>query len=163
MKKAEQAERLKEMCRLYVVEEWTLQEIADYFGITRQAIFERLVKVGISFRPKRPTKRQIERETLIELYINEDLLVLKTAQRLKTHCKKVSDELKRHEIKKCRQVYSRLKYSELNQLGIGENVIIPRPSIKKPHLGLYGKAKRIGIKISVKSVNKETMQVRRIE
>lgn len=163
MNKAEQAERLKEMQRLYEVEELRLREIGERFGVSWQAIHERLVRAKIPLRPKSLVKRFLDRETLVELYINEDLSVFKTAKRLKTYYKKVLNELKRHEIIKQRRGYSRRKYTELNQLEIGENVIIQRPSIKKPHLGLYSKAKRIGIRVSIKSVNNETMQVKRIE
>lgn len=161
MKRAEQDRRLNEMRRLYEVEKLTLHEVAGVFGLTRQAVYERLAKVGVGFRPRCPTKREIEREILVQLYINENLTVCETAKRLKTSPQKVSDEIKRHKITKRPRGYSRMKYTELNLLNIGEKVIIERPPIKKPLLGLYEKAGRIGIRISIKSLDSETMQIKR--
>ncbi len=75
MTKAEQAERLKEMQRLYEDEELRLREIAERFGVSWQAIHERLVRAKIPLRPKSAVKRFLDRETLIELYINENLTI----------------------------------------------------------------------------------------
>jgi predicted DNA-binding protein YlxM (UPF0122 family) len=163
MTKAEQAERLKEMQRLYEDEELRLREIAERFGVSWQAIHERLVRAKIPLRPKSAVKRFLDRETLIELYINENLTIAQTAHKLKIGYKKVSDEIKRHGIVKRPRRYFSRKYTELNLLNNGQNVIIPRPSVKNPYLSLYGKAKRIGIQISIKSVNNETFQIKRIK
>ena len=163
MTKQEQTERLKEMQRLYEVEELKLREIAERFGVSWQAIHERLVRAKIPLRQKSPVKRFLDRETLVELYINENLTIAQTAQRLKIGYHKVSDEIKRHKIIKRPRGYSRRKYTELNLLKNGEDVIIELPQVKNPYLSLYGKAQRIGIRISVKSINGESMQIKRIE
>ncbi len=163
MTKAEQTVRLREMQRLYEVEKRTLREIADLFGVTWQAIHDRLVRAGVLLRQKNPIKRLLDRETLIKLYIVENLTISETAQRLKTHYKKVSDEIKRHEIIKRPRGYSGRKYTELNLLSVGGNVIIQRPQVKNPYLSLYGKAQKIGIRISVKSIDDKTMQINRIK
>lgn len=161
MTKQEQTERLKEMQRLYEVEELRLREIAERFGVSWQAIHERLVRAKIPLRPKSPVKRFLDRETLVELYINENLTIAQTAQRLKLGYQKVSDEIKRHGIVKSRGYFSR-KYTELYLLTTREKVIIQRPLVKNPYLSLYAKARKIGIRISIRSVDDETMQIKRI-
>lgn len=163
MKKAEQDEELNEMRRLYEVEIRSVREIGKIFGVSRQTIYNRLANAGVCFRPKNPVKREIEREVLIQLCVNENLTVCETARGLKTGFKKVSDEIKRHKIIKRPTGYSRLKYPELNLLDVREKVVIPRPLIKNPHLGLYGKARRIDSRISIKRVDNKTFQIKRIE
>ncbi len=163
MTKAKQAERLKEMQRLYEVEKLPLREIAAHFNVSWQAIHERLVRAGVPLRQKSPVNRLLDRETLVELYIDENLTIGEMARRLKTNYKKVSSELKRHGIEKRLKGFFRLKYHELNLLNAGENVIIKRPLVNQPYRSLYGKAQRIGIRISIKSLNEETMQIKRIE
>lgn len=163
MTKQEQAQRLKEMQRLYEDENLNLREVAIHFGVSWQAIHERLVKARIPLRKKSPAKRLLERETLVRLYIDENLTIGEMARRLKTDYKKVSSELKRHGIEKRPKGFFRLKYQELNLLKAGENVIIKRPLVNQPYRSLYGKAQRIGIRISIKSLNEETMQIKRIE
>ncbi len=65
MNQKEQAQRLLEMQRLYEVEGLTLREIAGIFGLTWQAIHERLVRAGTPLRQESPVKRFLERETLV--------------------------------------------------------------------------------------------------
>jgi len=161
MDKKEQNERLKEMRRLYEVEKLSLREIANRFGITWQAIHQRLVSAGVALRQKGNVKRVLDRETLIQLYIEENLTIGETARRLKAQDKKVSDELERHGIDKRSAGYLKRKQPELYQLKVGEKAIIQRPSVTNPYRSLYSKAKRIGIRISIKRVNAETLQIYR--
>ena len=164
MNQKEQAQRLLEMQRLYEVEGLTLREIADIFGLTWQAIHERLVRAGTPLRQKSPVKRFLERETLVELYINKNLELGEIAQQLETSYAKVSEELKRHGIEKRHKRYlSRRKYIELESLGCGEDVVIKRPLVFNPYVSLYHKAKNIGIRISIKTIDNETFQIKRIE
>ncbi len=100
MNQEEQAQRLLEMQRLYEVEQLTVRQIADHFGVSWQAIHERLVRAGVPLRQKSPVKRFLERETLIDLYTINNLTIGEIAQRLKTNYEKVSEELDRHGIKK---------------------------------------------------------------
>lgn len=162
MNKYEQAERLKEMRRLYEDEKRTLREIADHFGVTWQAIHERLVRAGVPMRQKSTVKRLLERETLVQHYIDEGLTIGETAKRLKTDVLRVSEELERHGIEKRSRGFFKRKYPELYQLTVGEKAIIKRPLVTNPYRNLYEKAQKIGIRISIKSVNDETFQITRL-
>jgi predicted DNA-binding protein YlxM (UPF0122 family) len=161
MGKKEQIERLKEMQRLYEVENLTLREIAEHFGVSWQAIHERLVKAGVPMRQKSPVKRFLDRETLVQLYIEESLTIGETAKRLKTDYNKVSQELGRHGIEKRSKGYFKRKHPELYQLNVGEKTIIKRPTVTNPYRNLYKKAQKIGIQISIKTINVETLQIYR--
>lgn len=69
MSKKEQIERLKEMRRLYEVENFNLREITEHFRVSWQAIHERFVKAGVPLRPKSSVKGFLDREILVQLYI----------------------------------------------------------------------------------------------
>jgi predicted DNA-binding protein YlxM (UPF0122 family) len=129
MNQEEQAQRLLEMQRLYEVEQLTVRQIADHFGVSWQAIHERLVRAGVPLRQKSPVKRFLERETLIDLYTINNLTIGEIAQRLKTNYEKVSEELDRHGIKKRSKGYFNRRYTELELLKCGENVVIKRPTV----------------------------------
>ncbi len=163
MNQEEQAQRLLEMQRLYEVEQLTVRQIADHFGVSWQAIHERLVRAGVPLRQKSPVKRFLERETLIDLYTINNLTIGEIAQRLKTNYEKVSEELDRHGIKKRSKGYFNRRYTELELLKCGENVVIKRPTVANPYVNLYHKAKKLGIRISIRSVDNETFQIKRIE
>jgi predicted DNA-binding protein YlxM (UPF0122 family) len=129
MKKAEQIARLKEMRRLYEIEKINLREIAARFGVTWQAIHQKLTKAGVPLRQKSPVKRLLDRETLVQLYVEENLTIGETAKRLKAKCKKVSEELERHGIEKRSIGFFKRKQPELYQLKVGEKAVIQRPSV----------------------------------
>jgi hypothetical protein len=152
MFKEKQADRLKEMRWLYEVEKLPLREVACRFGVTWQAIHDRLARAGVPLRQKSLVKRLLEREALVQLYTTEKLTIGETARRLKSNYKKVSDELERHGIEKRSGGFLKRKQPELYLLKVGENAVIKRPSVTNPYRNLYAKAQKIGIKISIRSV-----------
>jgi predicted DNA-binding protein YlxM (UPF0122 family) len=152
-----------EICRLYETEEWTLRQIADHLQISKEAIRERLMRAGTQLRPPKPTRRIIDRETLVQLYINEKLPLVEIAQRLKTTYRKVCEELERHRIEKYSRQSLKRKYPELYELKVGENIIIRQPEAKDPGKRLRKNACKIGIKISVKKIAENNFQVTRID
>ena len=94
--------------------------------------------------------------------IEENLTIGETAKRLKAKFDKVSKELERHGIEKRSIGYFKRKQPDLYQLEVGEKAVIQRPSVKNPYRSLYAKAQKIGIRISIKSVNNETFQITRV-
>jgi predicted DNA-binding protein YlxM (UPF0122 family) len=159
-------EKLKEMVRLYREEEWTLQQIGDHYGVTRQAVFDRFKRAGIKMRSHlqgvRP-KRVFDKETLIDLYVDKKLLMSEIAKELKTSRKTLAGEFKRHRIKKHSLPSPKRKHQELYQLKVGERFIIKRPDVKNPYRNLHAKAFHIHIKISVKNIGDDNFQVTRIK
>jgi len=153
----------RDAAALYEDENLNLRQIAARFGVIWQAIHQKLTKAGVPMSQKSPVKRLLDRETLVQLYIEKSLTIAETAQRLKAKFDKVSDELERHGIEKRSIGYFKRKHPELYQLKVGEKAIIQRPSAKNPYVRFYEKAKRIGIRISIRSVNEETFQIKRIK
>ena len=167
MNKQERAERLNEMRRFYFEKDWTLEQIANYYKVTRQAIHDKFVRAGVKLkRRSRKVAITLERETLLQLYEKERLSIGKVANYLKVSYPVIVRELKRHNIKISRGVMRRKSpqlYEQLNKLEIGEQLKVERPSVKQPHSGLYYSARAAGIRITVKSIDRKTLLLTRIE
>ncbi len=161
MKKAEQIEQFKVRKRLYTVEKWTLQKIADKFGVSRQAIHHQFRKAGIAMRLPRPSEKIFDHETLVKVYVDEKLNIRETAKRLNSNATSISKQLDRNGIEKRSSGFLNRKYPELYQIKIGESVLIKRPTTKKPYSTLYKRVKKIGIKISIKKIDNDTFQIYR--
>jgi predicted DNA-binding protein YlxM (UPF0122 family) len=163
MTRTEQADRLKEIIRLYEDKKLSLREIAARFDVSWQAIHDRLVRAKVSLRPKRPIKHSFDCQTIIQLYENEKLTIREVARRLKINTACVSKELEKLGVEKRSKGFSKRKQQELYSLETGESILINRPQVTRPYESLYDKAKKIGIRISIKSIDENTMQIKRIE
>lgn len=130
-------------------EGWTLEEIGEKFGLTRQGVRYRLTR---HLRKLAPIKHQeIDRAKLIKLSVDQNLSDEKVAKLLKTSTYVVGRALRYHNIpapqrrKKGGYIIDFLRSLEINK---------PKPfklrTGKYPFI--YDNAKRIGIKISVKTV-----------
>jgi predicted DNA-binding protein YlxM (UPF0122 family) len=161
MKKEQSQEILKEMRRLYEEEALNLRDVGKRFGVTYQAVHDRFTRAEVPLRPNGMAKRPLDRETLANLYEKEELNIKETAKRLNISPEKVSDELERLGIKKRSGSYAQRRQPELYQLQLGERVIIKRPQVKNFYISLLKKARRIGIQISIKSIDQETLQIYR--
>lgn len=164
MNKRERAEKLTEMRRLYEHEEWTLEQIGDHYGVTRQAVHNRFQRAGIKMRScsdrKKPI-RTLDRKKLTKLYEVNRLAIPIVAERLETSVFKVTQELKRYKIKI--RPRGGQKKSWLRKLNVNECRIIQKPAhIKNLYRNLHGSAHSIGIKISVKRISENNFQVIRL-
>jgi predicted DNA-binding protein YlxM (UPF0122 family) len=158
-----QSSKLKEMLRLYQEEKKTLEEVGKVFGISRQAVHDRLKRAGITFRPCKPQKKKLDLKTLIYLYVDKKLTIAEVAKELKSTRKKVTEELERYKIPKRSRNYSNRKHSELYELKVGKSFVMKRPNVKNPYRNLHAKAYAIGIKISVKRIDESTFSVKRLK
>ncbi len=164
MNKSDRAEMLNEMQRLYFEEDLTLEQIADHYGVTRQAVHERFTRNGVKLHTDRKKPRiKVDKKALIELYENEKLPVMEVAKYLKVSYAVLQRELARHNIKIRRHGELNRKYAAIDKLKIGDKLIIKRPLVKQPFNVLYTSAKIAGIRISIKSVDKENLQITRVE
>jgi predicted DNA-binding protein YlxM (UPF0122 family) len=164
MNKQERAEILNEMRHLYFEKDWTLDQLAAHYNVTKQAVFDKFNRNGIKLqRKKRKPIKTVDRERLSELYEKENLPLLEVAARLGVSYRTVIKELKRHGIKARWRGELQRKYPAMNKLKIGEKIIAPRPSVQQPHSSFYYLARVAEIKISVKTLDNETLQITRIE
>lgn len=163
MNKIERAEKLAKMRYLYDEQGWTLEEIGEYYGITRQAVHDRFHRAGIKMRAASPRIQSLDRARLVELYEKNPLPLARISDALNTSVYKINQELDRYGIKRRVRQPARKKYATLRQLRIGESRMVEKPEkIKNFYRNLHSKAHSIGIKISVKKVGENSFQVSRI-
>ena len=150
-----------EMCRLYRIEDLTLREIAARFGISYQAVYQRVSSVGLLLRPNHSPPRVIDRETLVRLYVDERLSVYKIAEKLKAANKTIISEMRRHRIKRRPRASELRRYPELDGLKVGESLEVSRPNVRNPYVAYYGAAAVRGIRVSVRSIGKDRLKITR--
>jgi IS30 family transposase len=152
------------MIRLYQDEGLTMQQIAQKFGLSRQAVHCRLTRAGVQSRPSwQRHPRMIDRETLVRLYTNEQIPVSKLARMLKTDARTIERELKRHSIERRPKNYERRKPSALDNLQVGESALISFQMDRIPYVNYYLSAKVRKIKVSIRRIETGQVQVTRIE
>lgn len=162
----ESKKKLEKMIRLYLDNGWNLRKIGRVFGISHQAVSQRLAKAGVKMRATGNKKKPIEpidRKVLEKLYIKEKLTILKISKRLVKPPAFISRELDRYGIKKRHGGEYHRRYDNLGTLEVGEKMLVSRTRGKRPHTVLYTSAKRFGIRVSVKTIDKKTLQVTRIK
>jgi len=109
-------EKTAEMLRLYQKEKLSLREISERLGITARAVHYRLSRTGIIFRSKSRPSRIIEREVLVQLYVDRGLPIYKVAKKLKAAQETVVKELCRHKIEQRPRRKKTRRYPELDGL-----------------------------------------------
>lgn len=150
------------MRRLYEDEEWTLRQIADHFGVSWQAVHARFVREGVPLRSKNQIKKRFDRETLVQLYVTKKLSIDEVGKILDASASHVHNELERYGIETRTKGATRRKYPKLYTLKVGENMDIKRPNSKHFYQNLHNKARKIGMKISIMSLDDETLRICRV-
>jgi len=112
---------------------------------------------------KKKLKKTFDRNVLITLYIREKKYVKEVAKILGTTPKTIAGELKRHGIEKRSSGYFLRKYPELYEMKAGETITIKRPDTKSPTATIHSKATMLRIKVSVKSIDGDKMEIYRIK
>jgi predicted DNA-binding protein YlxM (UPF0122 family) len=150
---------LTELKRLYYDEGWTLRAIAKRFDVTYQAVHDRVVRGGLKLRPRVTGRPPIGRTILERLYLNERLSVEEIAERLKTSKYYVKKSLRSHAFPRM----TLAKRSELAKLSIGAAIELPKPKRRRFYAQIYGRAKNAGIRISIRTIDKDRIEVRRVD
>lgn len=152
---------LGKISKLYTERRWTMQRIADKFGVSRQAVHERLKRAGVETRRSGPTPAKFPEAVLRRLYEKEGLSISKVAERLNSTPGKIGYAMRWHKIPGRRGSEWRRKYPELARLAIGEHLDLPKNDRRQPHGVFYKMAKRQGIRVSTRSIDENTMRVTR--
>ena len=87
-----------ELSRLYEVEGLTLRQIAKHFGVSHQAVHDRLLRMGVALRKRSHRRYSFDAELLNQLYVVRGLTVAEVAAELNARPYCVTRELKRHGI-----------------------------------------------------------------
>lgn len=165
MNKKERAARFNEMMNLYFDEENPLSfaQIGDRFGITRQAVYDLFKRKGVKARRPgaRPHPELVGLKKLRELYEKDELYIKEIQNELGVARSAVRRELVRHQIEIRGRGLLRRKYVMLDNLQIGETIILEKSPVANPYRGIYAHAARIGIKISIRSIGQNMIKVTR--
>ena len=87
-----------ELRRLYEVEGLTLRQIAEHFGVSHQAVHDRLSRMGISMRLRVVRRNSLDPDVLHRLYVADGLTIAEVAEKLGLTPYFISRELKHHGI-----------------------------------------------------------------
>lgn len=163
MENDESAQRLKEIICLYRDEGRSIATIARRFNVSRQAIHDRLKRAGAISRSLGRRQRKLDRETLVRLYLTEQLPVYKIARALKTGFKTIIREMDQHSIERRPKNYERRIPTEFDDLKVGESALIPYKSERIPYGNIYLAAQVRCIKVSVRRFEPGLARVTRVE
>jgi len=90
--KTPEIERLRE---LYEEEGLSLRQIAERYGVSYQAVHNRLVRAGVAFRHSKQISAALDKKVLSKLYQKEHLTKAEIARRLGVSFGVVTSELER--------------------------------------------------------------------
>lgn len=152
---------LADIWRLYFDEERTLQAIADKRGVSRQPVHQILSQADGPLRTLRPppVKVHCDAGEVKWLYLEEMFSIKQIGAKLQLSRCVVSSALNRMGITK-RQRGIRTRYPEIAKLGIRESIIATKPTAKGKWYGqFYSRAKTVGIRVSVESIDQVTVRL----
>jgi hypothetical protein len=158
------------MTRLYVDAGLTLQEIAVLYGVTRQAVNDRLARAGVQIRTnRRPPLPPLDegQDEVVRLYLDETVPVYLLAQRFRVTYKEIRRRLLSQGIE-LRENGRPRKYPELCDLKLNETIVLAKPASKGRHRynwheTFYKAARGLGVRFSVKSIDDLTVSVTRVK
>ena len=148
--------------QLYEVEGLSINKIAKIEGVTRQAIYERLVRVGADMRPRHTRRRQLDRADLYRLYVTHRLPVYLVAKALNASDAVVKRELERHAIELRPKGSGKRTRLEMDGLEIGKSAIMAYPVRPMPYSTIYELAKMRKIRVSIRRIDADHVQVTRV-
>lgn len=138
----------------------TLQQIGERYGITKQAVSNRLASLKI-IRPARlPKCSRIDKARLETLYTVNKLSVNKISDVLGTNARMIYLALEFYDIpRRTSIVRSRGKHLDLlKELNVQEKIEI-KSKVKYPYITLHSSARIAGIKIRVENVGEGIFSV----
>ena len=124
-----------------------------------------MVKAGVRLRPQvvqGPKPPRFEREMMVDLYVRQRLPIVQVAARLGLTAGIITQELKKHGIERRPRGSRARKYPDLSQLQIGDSVLVPRPSHKRPYPYFCELSKKAGIRISIRSIGETELELVRV-
>jgi len=148
----------KEMADLYQ-QGWSLKKIGEKFEISRQAVQQRLQKIGISRRDKMGGRKidRIDKTDLQRLYSNNKNLC-EIAEYFSTSAATIHSALKFYKIPKRDKTGKWVNI--FRSMAKGESRVV-ECNHARPHVTLHTLAARKGIKISIKKLGDNQFQITR--
>jgi predicted DNA-binding protein YlxM (UPF0122 family) len=140
----------------------TMQQIGKLCGMSRQAVQQRLAKVGVA-SSDRPLKHTlIDKERLEFLYTKKKFSLDKIADAFSVKREVIRNALKFHQIPKRDWIKSGgSRLDVLKKLNVGDKCEATF-NRKRPHALIYTPAKKLGIKISMRLLDGNKFEITRI-
>lgn len=153
---------LDEIKRLYFAEGIPLQEIGERFGVTKQAVHHALTTAEGRLRGRRPRVFRFDTSEIKRLYVEEMLTQKEISQKTGLTVGRVSEAL-RFENVKLRSLPKQRWLFEYDGLEIGDSIVTAKPNIKGIWYSVfYQRAQKVGIRVSVRTVDNHKVRVTRI-
>lgn len=151
------------IAKLYIEKKLTLRQIAARFGVSCQAIHLRLRNEGFNRRQKGRRLTDVDPQIVDALMKDEGLTRREVAARLNTPYAAVTRALRSKHTGMSNGYICR-RYPALNRLKPGENVIVSNLNAKQyQYRQFYAIAIKLGIRISIKTLDRSTIKINRIK
>lgn len=138
----------------------TLKQVGQRVGITTQAVHSRFQKAGIPRRDRSNAHHKVDLKLLKQLIQDEGLSKEEAAKRLNVPYCVVLRAAKENGIKRG---YWSQKHPGLNNIKVGDSIVIPRRESKfSNYTPFYNIGRKLGIKLSVSSIDDQTVRVTRV-
>lgn len=149
-------------------DDWkSCREIGVEFGCSRETARKILLDAGVPVSKEGRTGGRpgyINPEEVQRLYVNEKLPVSEIAVVVNASTATVSKVLRSLGIEILRGGSRQIKYPELWSLKVGESLDLPRihsATDKRAYVTYYSMAKNAGIRVSLKTIDTDTIRVTR--
>lgn len=150
-----------EMARLYR-SGLLLKAISEIYGISKQAVQQRLASVGVTAKDRPPLHRKIEKDYLESLYA-EKLTMRVIAEKLGVSVPTLNQALKLHRIPRRKSINTGGPRADVfRKLNIGDKCEEVFTHNKQPYVLIYTTARHIGIKVSTRSLGDGKFEITRI-
>ncbi len=154
---------LQELKDLYLIDKLTLKQIGEKFGVSKQAIHSRLQLADVELRPRSRMPLNIDRETLLDLYVNQKLSPAKIGEKFGLTNSAIRQYLIKNNVPIRGRGESFIKYPQIREMKPGESIELPRSKTKKnPFVDYYMMAKKAGIRVSMQTIDEETLRLTRV-
>jgi predicted DNA-binding protein YlxM (UPF0122 family) len=137
-----------------------MKQIAERFGVTKQAIHIRFVNAGIPRRDRSLARFKVDVKLLKRLIQKDKLTNAKAAEALGVPVTVIRPLIKKHKIERG---YRSRRFPELNSIKVGESILVPRGNtIGQNYIRFYQMGRKLGIKLSANRIDDNTVRVTRI-
>jgi transposase len=167
-----EAAELGELKRLYLDEGLALQAVGERFGISRQAVQDRLRRAGVPRRARQARtkplryelmKGSIDLEALRRLYLDQKLPVYALARRFGCSYSVMRQILVSEGITiRHQRDYLEPRYPAIFELEVNQSAVFNLPNAKASISSLHAVAKRLNRRITTKKIAEGTYRVTRI-
>jgi hypothetical protein len=151
---------------MYCDEKRSLQYIGEHLGVSRETVRSLLKAHSIDRRPRGVYREEVARykEEIVRLYVEEELKILQIASRIGLSVPRISKVLRAEGVKVLRGGQNSILFPELGKLKVGESLELPRVggSVRNKYSRYYIMARRLNIRVRIRTISDEKVLVTRV-